>query len=187
MLFLLFFLSAGWQWVRVVCASPSTHSTRHHTHLPAATHAAPAPPFHNPEGLQQGPPPWPGSPSQRQWPWPGGGLDQCGGEPAQIPERNSGAMGKAWEKLEFGLRVGWGETLRAKAPSTGARLQLLRGDPEALAPSAPAWRRAHSGEQPLSGEVQIARSWSGPAALFAPGLSRLPALRGLWNVVPPTL
>lgn len=40
---------------------------------------------------------------------------------SQTAERNSGAIRKAWEKLAFGLRVGWGETLREKAPSARAR------------------------------------------------------------------
>lgn len=36
----------------------------------------------------------------------GGGLDQSGAQPAQIPEGNSGATGKAWENLDLGR--GWG-------------------------------------------------------------------------------
>ena len=85
----------------------------------------------------------------RSWPWPWflRGLGQRRGEPAQTAERNSGAIGKAWEKLEFGLRVGWGETLREKAPSARSRLRLRRAlrDPmlRRPRPSALASGRAH--------------------------------------------
>ena len=93
-------------WVRVVCPSPSTRSKRHNTHLPAGPHT-------RQRSRTQPPPPNSTTPAPaarttsltRITVRAAVALSPRRVEPAQIPERNSGAMGKAWEKLELGLRV----------------------------------------------------------------------------------